>query len=166
MDVRTEEGDDAGALFTDMLRGLGARILTAGVGQTCTHVVYKNGSPSTITKVKLMDEPARPKVVGIGWVVACAENRERTDETKYEVDIESVNVAGGAKVRCLGCLSFERLQPTLFFFLRDASLCYRSPFHQMSLVQWMPSSQVRRQSLPLLEVLVRQTVYTYRAILH
>lgn len=99
VDVHTEDGEDAGGLFLDMLQGLGARILTAGVGQTCTHVVYKNGSASTITKVKLMDQAARPKVVGIGWVVACAEKREKADEKKFEVDYELMNVAGGPKVR-------------------------------------------------------------------
>ncbi|EJD08435.1 uncharacterized protein FOMMEDRAFT_74597 [Fomitiporia mediterranea MF3/22] len=96
VDVRTDEGDDAGALFVDMLRGLGAKVLTR-VGQTCTHIVYKNGLASTLTKYRLLDEP-RPHVVGIGWVVECAEKRARVDETRFKVDIENINVAGALKV--------------------------------------------------------------------
>ncbi|KLO13632.1 hypothetical protein SCHPADRAFT_827682 [Schizopora paradoxa] len=99
VDVRTEEGDDASALFVDMLQGLGAKILTRGVGQTCTHVVYKNGLASTIAKVKLMDADGRPHVVGIGWVVECAEKREQADESKFAVDIEGLHVAGASKRR-------------------------------------------------------------------
>ncbi|KAL5483280.1 hypothetical protein ACEPAI_8510 [Sanghuangporus weigelae] len=97
VDVRTEEGEDAGALFVDMLRGLGAKVLTR-VGQTCTHIVYKNGLSSTVTRYRLLDEP-RPKVVGIGWVVECAEKRARVDESRFQVDLESVNVAGTLKRR-------------------------------------------------------------------
>ncbi|KAL5531907.1 hypothetical protein ACEPAF_5470 [Sanghuangporus sanghuang] len=97
VDVRTEEGEDAGALFVDMLRGLGAKVLTR-VGQTCTHIVYKNGLSSTVTRYRLLDEP-RPKVVGIGWVVECAEKRAHIDESRFQVDLESVNVAGTLKRR-------------------------------------------------------------------
>ena len=46
----------------------------------------------------LLDEP-KPKVVGIGWVVECAEKRARVDESRFQVDLESVNVAGTLKVR-------------------------------------------------------------------
>ena len=89
------------------------------VGQTCTHIVYKNGLASTLTKYKyvsltlsrlsvclcedlpavyrLLDEP-RPKVVGIGWVVECAEKRARVDESRFQVDLEGINVAGALKV--------------------------------------------------------------------
>lgn len=73
VDVRTEEGEDAGALFVDMLRGLGAKVylflcpvgmiliactsslslqVLSRVGQTCTHIVYKNGLASTLTKYR------------------------------------------------------------------------------------------------------------------
>ncbi|KAL5521315.1 hypothetical protein ACEPAG_9239 [Sanghuangporus baumii] len=97
VDVRTEEGEDAGALFVDMLRGLGAKVLTR-VGQTCTHIVYKNGLSSTVTRYRLLDEP-HPKVVGIGWVVECAEKRARVDESRFQVDLESLNVAGTLKRR-------------------------------------------------------------------
>ncbi|KAG0699355.1 hypothetical protein DFH29DRAFT_55135 [Suillus ampliporus] len=97
VDVRTEDGDDAGSLFTDMLRGLGAKIL-GRVGQSCTHVVYKNGSASTLTRYRLLNDP-KPLVVGIAWVVECVEQRSRVDEAKFKVDLELVNVAGTNKRR-------------------------------------------------------------------
>ncbi|KAG2366738.1 hypothetical protein BDR07DRAFT_1273858 [Suillus spraguei] len=96
VDVRTDDGDDAGGLFVDMLRGLGARIL-ARVGQSCTHIVYKNGSASTLTRYRLLNDP-KPLVVGIAWVVECVEQRSRVDEVKFKVDLEMVNIAGTNKV--------------------------------------------------------------------
>ncbi|KAG2153334.1 hypothetical protein DEU56DRAFT_726850 [Suillus clintonianus] len=97
VDVRTDDGDDAGSLFVDMLRGLGARIL-ARVGQSCTHIVYKNGSTNTLTRYRLLNDP-KPLVVGIAWVVECVEQRSRVDEAKFKVDIELVNIAGTNKRR-------------------------------------------------------------------
>ncbi|OCH92020.1 hypothetical protein OBBRIDRAFT_727636 [Obba rivulosa] len=97
VDVRTDDGDDAGALFTDMLKGMGAKILQR-VGQTCTHVVYKNGLMSTITRYRLLHDP-RPLVVGIAWVVECVEQRTRVDETKFLITLDGVNVAGTNKRR-------------------------------------------------------------------
>ncbi|PCH36714.1 hypothetical protein WOLCODRAFT_33911, partial [Wolfiporia cocos MD-104 SS10] len=86
VDVRTDDGDDAGGLFADMLADMGARIMTR-VGPTCTHVVYKNGLMSTLTRYRLCKEP-RPLVVGIAWVVECVERRERVDETRFLVNLE------------------------------------------------------------------------------
>lgn len=97
VDVRTDDGDDAGSLFVDMLRGLGARIL-ARVGQSCTHIVYKNGSASTLTRYRLLNDP-KPFVIGIAWVVECVEQRSKVDEAKFKVDLEMVNVAGTNKKR-------------------------------------------------------------------
>jgi hypothetical protein len=51
VDVRTDDGDDAGNLFVDMLRNLGARIL-GRPGQTCTHIVFKNGLASTLSRYR------------------------------------------------------------------------------------------------------------------
>ncbi|KAH7883173.1 hypothetical protein F5I97DRAFT_190578 [Phlebopus sp. FC_14] len=97
VDVRTEQGDDAGSLFVDMLRGLGAKILSR-VGQSCTHIVFKNGQPNTLTRYRLLHDP-KPHIVGIAWVVECVEQRARIDEEKFKVDIELINVAGGNKRR-------------------------------------------------------------------
>ncbi|KAI0318532.1 hypothetical protein OF83DRAFT_1022245, partial [Amylostereum chailletii] len=96
VDVRTDDGDDAGGLFVDMLRGLGAKVL-GRVGQTCTHIVFKNGLVSTLTRYRLSPEP-KPLVVGIAWVVECVEQRSHVDEARFAVDLEGVNVAGVNRV--------------------------------------------------------------------
>ncbi|KAF8496431.1 hypothetical protein F5888DRAFT_1703821 [Russula emetica] len=88
---------DAGGLFVDMLKGLGAKII-GRAGQSCTHIVYKNGLMSTLTKYRLMREP-KPFVVGISWVVECAEKCRRVGEENFLVDLEGVNVAGNNKRR-------------------------------------------------------------------
>ncbi|KAH9006605.1 hypothetical protein EDB86DRAFT_2794603 [Lactarius hatsudake] len=97
VDVRTDDGDDAGGLFVDMLRGLGAKII-GRAGQSCTHIVYKNGLMSTLTKYRLMREP-KPLVVGISWVVECTEQRRRVEENDFIVDLEGLNIAGNNKRR-------------------------------------------------------------------
>ncbi|TDL24380.1 hypothetical protein BD410DRAFT_719845 [Rickenella mellea] len=108
VDVRTEDGDDAGGLFIDMLRGLGAKVLTR-VAQSCTHIVYKNGSAGTLMRYRVLDE-ARPVIVGIGWVVECVEKRVLADEARFTVDITNLHVAGassnkvGLWTNCIGRL--------------------------------------------------------------
>ncbi|KAF8891743.1 hypothetical protein BD779DRAFT_1512824 [Infundibulicybe gibba] len=96
VDVRSDDGEEAGSLFTEMLEGVGAKILTR-VGKTCTHIVYKNGLMSTLNRYRLLQDP-KPLVVGIGWVVECVEKRARVDESRFQVDLEGVNVAGTNKV--------------------------------------------------------------------
>ncbi|TBU23860.1 hypothetical protein BD311DRAFT_730652 [Dichomitus squalens] len=97
VDVRSEEGDDAGSLFVDMLRNMGAKI-AARVGSRCTHVVFKNGLMSTLKGYRMLSDP-KPHVVGIGWVVACAEQRRRVEETQFPVNLNLANVAGVNKRR-------------------------------------------------------------------
>ncbi|GLB37780.1 putative BRCA1 C Terminus (BRCT) domain [Lyophyllum shimeji] len=97
VDVRTDDGDEAGSLFVEMLEGVGARILTR-VGQTCTHIVFKNSLMSTITRYRLLRDP-KPLVVGIAWVVECIEQMKQVDETKFLVDLDGMNVSGTNKRR-------------------------------------------------------------------
>ncbi|KAF9243112.1 hypothetical protein BU15DRAFT_29758, partial [Melanogaster broomeanus] len=93
VDVRTEQGDDAGSLFVDMLKGL----IMGRIGQSCTHIVYKNGLSNTLTRYRMLNDP-KPFVVGIAWVVECVEQRTRVDEERFKVDVDMINVAGGNKV--------------------------------------------------------------------
>jgi len=97
VDVRTDDGVEAGSLFIDMLGGVGARVL-ARVGQTCTHIVFKNGLMSTLTRYRMLRDP-KPLVVGIAWVVECVEQRKRVDETKFLVDVEDIHYGTGTSKR-------------------------------------------------------------------
>lgn len=56
-------------------------------GGSLTHIVYKTGLPSTLTKFRALQDP-KPKVVGIGWVVDCVEKREKVDTARYEISLE------------------------------------------------------------------------------
>ncbi|KAI0752991.1 hypothetical protein C8Q80DRAFT_1096439 [Daedaleopsis nitida] len=110
VDVRTDEGDDAGSLFVEMLRDMGAKIANR-VGSRCTHVVFKNGLMSTLTRYRrdasfdciptLLNDP-KPRVVGIAWVVECVEQRTKVDEERFLVNLDNANVAGVNKV-CVCC---------------------------------------------------------------
>ncbi|TFK74037.1 hypothetical protein BDN72DRAFT_790075 [Pluteus cervinus] len=97
VDVKTDTGEEAGDLFMEMLKNVGARLLTR-VGQSCTHIVYKNGMASTVSRYRLLRDP-KPFVVNITWVVDCVEQRTRMDESKYLVDLQHTNVAGTNKRR-------------------------------------------------------------------
>ena len=46
---------------------------------------------------RLLDDP-KPLIVGISWVVKCAEVQMRVDEAPYIVDVSHLNVAGVQKV--------------------------------------------------------------------
>ncbi|KAJ3536010.1 hypothetical protein NMY22_g6226 [Coprinellus aureogranulatus] len=90
VDVKTEDSEEAGSLFVEMLEGVGARILKQ-VGQSCTHIVYKNGLQSTINKYNLLRDP-KPLVVGIAWVVDCVEQRRKVAEGDYLIDLDEVSL--------------------------------------------------------------------------
>ncbi|GAA6011160.1 hypothetical protein JCM11491_006743 [Sporobolomyces phaffii] len=100
VDVRTGEGDDSGMIFVDMLKTMGARVTTRPSSLT-THIVFKSGRASTLQFVRSCVRP--PKVVGIAWVVRCAEIGQRADENvfrvvedKKETEKENMLFAAGA----------------------------------------------------------------------
>ena len=73
IDVKTADGDDASAPFAESLRKLGARVVKQWVwnGEDpekagVTHVVFKQGGPRTLDKVKCAKGGV--KCVGLGWI--------------------------------------------------------------------------------------------------
>ena len=73
VDVRTADGDDASAPFSEALKNLGARVIKQWnwngeevdkIG--ITHVIFKQGGPRTLSKVKLAKGAV--KCVGLGWI--------------------------------------------------------------------------------------------------
>jgi len=85
------------------------------VGSTCTHIVFKDGLPSTVNRYRcvgifssfsdslvhggpsLLSDP-KPKVVGLTWVVECIEKRKHIDEEKFLIDLEDFKFATAHKV--------------------------------------------------------------------
>jgi hypothetical protein len=46
---------------------------------------------------RLLRDP-KPLVIGIGWVVECAEQQKRVEEAEFLVDLENAHFAGTNKV--------------------------------------------------------------------
>ncbi|WVQ64708.1 uncharacterized protein L199_002875 [Kwoniella botswanensis] len=105
VDVRTDDGEDSSRVFVDILKGLGARVF-ARPSETCTHIIYKSGKPSTLSwyrkqkqeqEDRYQDEDRdqdTPKtfIVGIKWVMRCKKFGKKLDEKDYEVDISEEDV--------------------------------------------------------------------------
>ncbi|KAJ9101068.1 hypothetical protein QFC21_003286 [Naganishia friedmannii] len=85
VDVRTAEGDDSSAVFVEMLRAGGARVLSKPT-DNCTHVVFKSGKVSTLIWWRKQPLP-KPHIVGIGWVTRSTELGHRAVEETFQVDV-------------------------------------------------------------------------------
>ncbi|GAA6016150.1 hypothetical protein JCM8202_005429 [Rhodotorula sphaerocarpa] len=97
VDVRTADGDDSGMIFVDMLKDLGARV-TMRPSSLTTHIIYKSGRSTTLDFVRQAPTRRKPHLVGIAWVVRCAETHSRVDEAQYKIDEAGSAVqAGGGK---------------------------------------------------------------------
>ncbi|KAG7091040.1 hypothetical protein E1B28_010100 [Marasmius oreades] len=84
--------------WVQMLKDLGARIMTR-LGPTCTHILWKDGLSSTINRYRLLNDP-KPFVVGNNWVVSCAQESKRVDETEFLVELNDYTfAAAGHKQR-------------------------------------------------------------------
>ncbi|CUS12467.1 unnamed protein product [Tuber aestivum] len=101
VDVYTAEGADASGPYENTLRGLGARVLKSWnwnpdggnkdkIG--ITHVVFKEGSPRTLQKVK--DSKGVVVCVGVGWVIQCQNEQEWMDESQFAVDLDIIPRGG------------------------------------------------------------------------
>ncbi|KAF9268685.1 hypothetical protein L218DRAFT_524311 [Marasmius fiardii PR-910] len=83
--------------WVQMLKDLGARIMTR-LGPTCTHILWKDGLPSTINRYRLLNDP-KPFVVGNNWVVSCAQESKHVDETEFLVELKDYTFAAAGHKR-------------------------------------------------------------------
>jgi len=97
IDAYTNDGANCGETFEKMLKVMGAKVLkqwswnpeSATPGKVgITHVVFKDGSPTTLQKV----EAARGLVscVALRWVIECAQRDEWLDEGLHAIDLNDV----------------------------------------------------------------------------
>ncbi|KAK0504553.1 hypothetical protein EDD18DRAFT_303695 [Armillaria luteobubalina] len=91
VDVRDSNGMDCGDVFVDMLKRLGAKVMK-NFGLTCTHLVFKDGTVGTLNRYRQLE--TKPFVVGLQWIVECAEKLQHLDETQYAISLEGINIAG------------------------------------------------------------------------
>ncbi|CAH7687953.1 expressed protein [Phakopsora pachyrhizi] len=104
VDVRTADGDDAGKVFVEMLKALGAKVLGRPTFPL-THIIFKAGKQATIDRWLIHPRP-KPFLVGIGWIVRCREILTRASEKPYEIDINTAQImssqTGGESSKNLG----------------------------------------------------------------
>ncbi|KAK8845394.1 hypothetical protein IAR55_006107 [Kwoniella newhampshirensis] len=90
VDVRTSEGTDSGKVFTDILKGLGAKVVTRPT-ESCTHIIYKSGKQATLNWFRRQDDP-KPFIVGIKWVMESKKAGKRMEETPFAVNVGEEDV--------------------------------------------------------------------------
>ncbi|KAI5201303.1 hypothetical protein E4T39_05308 [Aureobasidium subglaciale] len=98
VEVFTLDGSSASGPFIALLQGLGART-TKTWSDRVTHVIFKDGSPTTLQKVRLgNNDPNGKKVfcVNSRWVTDCERSGTRMDEQAdiYTVDLNEVPRGG------------------------------------------------------------------------
>lgn len=106
VDAWTNDGANCGEAFEKTLRAMGARVLkqwtwnpdACSPGKVgITHVVFKDGSPRTLQKVKATN--GLVSCVALAWVMDCAQQDEWLDESVYAIDLDEIP-RGGHRV-CL-----------------------------------------------------------------
>lgn len=90
VDVKTSEGDEAGGVFADILRSLGARIL-ARATDNVTHIIFKGGRSTTLHRYRAYEVDRRPHLVGVGWIVRCKEKNERVPEEPFLINPDTID---------------------------------------------------------------------------
>lgn len=83
----TRNGKDQSFLFSGLLEDLGAKIVKEWVNTGLSHVLYKDGSQTTLEKV--VASKGAIKCVNVGWVLDSEKHRMRMDETPYLVDLST-----------------------------------------------------------------------------
>ncbi|WRT63616.1 uncharacterized protein IL334_000539 [Kwoniella shivajii] len=90
VDVRTSDGEDSSRVFIDILKGLGAKVFVRPT-DSCTHIIYKSGKPSTLSWWRKQDDP-KPFMVGIKWVMECKKSGKRLEEAPFIVDTNEEDI--------------------------------------------------------------------------
>ncbi|KAF2223843.1 hypothetical protein BDZ85DRAFT_319035 [Elsinoe ampelina] len=89
----------ASASFVTSLQRLGAKTVK-NFTENVTHVVWKDGSPATLAKVKSARREGRDiALVGSRWVVECDSLGERVDESKDEFVVDMDGMIGSQRRR-------------------------------------------------------------------
>ncbi|KAF2795694.1 hypothetical protein K505DRAFT_323879 [Melanomma pulvis-pyrius CBS 109.77] len=80
-------GKSQNHLFTGLLEDLGAQVVRdwSGNNMGLTHVLFKDGSPTTLEKV--LATHGDIKCVNVGWALDCEKDKKKVDETSYLVNL-------------------------------------------------------------------------------
>ncbi|KAK5676594.1 hypothetical protein LTS10_010895 [Elasticomyces elasticus] len=102
VEIYTLEGASASSPFIALLRRLGAKT-TKVWSDSVTHVIFKDGSPTTLQRVRLQNKHAitgtRVHCVNSRWISDCEAAGRHMDEQEeaYAVDLAEVPRAGGRR---------------------------------------------------------------------
>ncbi|KAI4956382.1 hypothetical protein J4E91_000593 [Alternaria rosae] len=81
----TRNGREQNFLFRGLLEDLGAKVVQDISHASLSHVLFKDGSMSTLEKC--LESKGAIKCVNVGWVLDSESNKKRMDEDKYLVDL-------------------------------------------------------------------------------
>lgn len=105
VEVFTLDGASASAPFISLLQRLGAKT-TKSWSERVTHVIFKDGSPTTLQRVRINNKEVKETGKGFAihcvnsrWVSDCDESGSRVDETNdaYAVDVTEVPRGGNRR---------------------------------------------------------------------
>ena len=105
VEVFTLDGSSASAPFISLLQRLGART-TKSWSERVTHVIFKDGSPTTLQRVRINNKEVSETGKGFmihcvnsRWVSDCDDSGSRVDESNdaYAVDVTEVPRGGGRR---------------------------------------------------------------------
>ncbi|KAH8639186.1 hypothetical protein IG631_06956 [Alternaria alternata] len=81
----TSNGREQNFLFRGLLEDLGAKVVQDISHASVSHVLFKDGSISTLEKC--LESKGAIKCVNVGWVLDSESNKKRMDEEHYLVDL-------------------------------------------------------------------------------
>ncbi|KAG0765232.1 hypothetical protein G6F57_004926 [Rhizopus arrhizus] len=81
LDVRTEDGDDVSQNFERALQSMGAKTRRT-FSDSCTHLIFKNGSPATIKKALSKNV----HIINLLWISRCKKEGKRLSEKDFIIE--------------------------------------------------------------------------------
>lgn len=91
VDVRDANGNDDSARWIRALKSCGAKVASrcpsADSRRQLTHIVWKQGKPSTLAYFRGLPEGGKPWIVGVAWVQRCVEQGVQVAEEEQLVEV-------------------------------------------------------------------------------
>ncbi|KAF2703880.1 hypothetical protein K504DRAFT_462949 [Pleomassaria siparia CBS 279.74] len=118
----TSNGTSQNHLFTGLLEDLGAQVIRDWTGNNMglTHVLYKDGSPSTLEKVHATK--GEVKCVNIGWALDCEKEKKRMDEESYLVNLGAMKILPALQPKKMANPYTPARTPSRFLLEDDMSM--------------------------------------------
>ncbi|CAO1614436.1 unnamed protein product [Sympodiomycopsis kandeliae] len=90
VDARDLNGESVSDRWVTLLKEVGAKVTTripsSDSRRQITHLVWKNGRPSTLNYFKSLSDEMKPIVVGINWIIKCLQDEEWCHEEDHLVE--------------------------------------------------------------------------------